>query len=494
MDIETNRTKGEGDGSSSAQFRSKPFLTILDGNPTAKGRNNRSYHRSSKQKTGKTSRSTSLHATHSSSPRPATLIRKSGTKLQSYAVEGAHNFASTIRKGIVAASKALSNLQSKKDEKAISFAARESAPREEVSAVQPIEARATAETTETRNINKKVNRMLVSLKTEAKIVATKVAAFRPASIRAPRIILSILIAAIAISAGAAAIISAKNFPVAPDSLLLPDEDSAQAALMAYLEPDSADKENLPSGSLPPIPVSVAIQSYTVKSGDSLDRIAKRFGLRQDTIISANNLQSAGSIHSGLKLRIPNMDGISHKVRKGENLSTLARTYAIDMTRIVDANDLASGTISAGQSLFIPNARLSSASLRDFYGERFIWPARGGISSPFGYRENPFSGLRTYHSAIDIVVSWGTKVKATCDGKVADTGYNSVFGNYIILKHANGYQSLYAHLSTVSVKEGASVSQGAIIGNSGNTGQSTGPHLHFSIFKNGQALDPRKYVK
>jgi murein DD-endopeptidase MepM/ murein hydrolase activator NlpD len=189
-----------------------------------------------------------------------------------------------------------------------------------------------------------------------------------------------------------------------------------------------------------------------------------------------------------------MDGVSHKVRSGESLLYLAKTYAIDMTRIVDANDLASGTINTGQSLFIPNARLSSATLRNFYGELFIWPARGRISSSFGYRANPFTGLRTYHSAIDIVVSLGTKVKATNAGTVADTGYNSVFGNYVILKHASGYQSLYAHLSQISVKEGSSISQGSIIGLSGNTGQSTGPHLHFSIFKNGQALDPTKYVK
>jgi murein DD-endopeptidase MepM/ murein hydrolase activator NlpD len=303
-----------------------------------------------------------------------------------------------------------------------------------------------------------------------------------------------ILAVAAFSAGTAAIIGATSFPVAPGSLLLPDEDSVQAALMAYLEPDSSAKEDLPSGALPPIPLSVSIRSYSVKSGDTLEKIAKRFGLRQDTIISSNNLQSSSSIHSGVQLRIPNMDGVSHTVRSGDSLSSLAKTYAIDITRIVDANDLASGTISKGQSLFIPNARLSSASLRNFYGERFLWPARGRISSPFGYRANPFTGLRTYHSAIDIVVSLGTKVKATSEGRVADTGYNSVFGNYIILKHANGYQSLYAHLSSILVKEGASVVQGSVIGLSGNTGQSTGPHLHFSIFKNGQALDPTKYVK
>jgi murein DD-endopeptidase MepM/ murein hydrolase activator NlpD len=133
-------------------------------------------------------------------------------------------------------------------------------------------------------------------------------------------------------------------------------------------------------------------------------------------------------------------------------------------------------------------------MQNFYGVSFVWPVRGPISSPFGYRSNPFTGLRTYHSALDIAVPLGTKVKATRAGTVADTGYNSVFGNYIILKHSSGYQSLYGHLSAIGVREGQSVDQGAVIGNSGNTGESTGPHLHFSIFQNGKALDPRRFVK
>ncbi|MHB0898216.1 MAG: peptidoglycan DD-metalloendopeptidase family protein [Spirochaetales bacterium] len=413
--------------------------------------------------------------------------------MQSYADEGVHAIAVGFKGGFMSAAKRLSGIPKAISKGArLAFTAQAKAKARRINEEAPIEpvaldpGLAESEVISASGPASRLGgrtRFLASL-----------AKLQPAVIRAPRIAIFAIIAVAAVSAGAAAIIGATSFPVAPGSLLLPDEDSVQAALIAYLEPDSAAKEDLPSGTLPPIPVSVSIRSYTVKSGDTLEKIAKRFGLRQDTLISSNNLKSASSIHSGVQLRIPNMDGVSHTVRSGESLSSLAKTYAIDVTRIVDANDLASGMISKGQSLFIPNARLSSASLRDFYGERFLWPARGRISSPFGYRANPFTGLRTYHSAIDIVVSLGTKVKATSEGRVADTGYNSVFGNYIILKHASGYQSLYAHLSSILVKEGASVAQGAVIGLSGNTGQSTGPHLHFSIFKNGQALDPTKYVK
>jgi murein DD-endopeptidase MepM/ murein hydrolase activator NlpD len=306
--------------------------------------------------------------------------------------------------------------------------------------------------------------------------------------------ISAIAIALSLAAGSGVLLAGARFPLSATSLILPDEDSAQQALISLFEPEEGSEGSKGTAKLAPLPFSVSIQTYTIRSGDTLEKIAKRFGLRQDTIISINNLRSQSSIRQGVQLRIPNMDGIHHRVRSGESLSSISRTYGVDMTAVVDANDLASATISSGQTLFIPKARLASATLREFYGERFIWPAKGRISSPYGYRIQPFTGLRSFHSAIDIVLPVGTRVKATSEGKVGDTGYNSVFGNYVILKHANGYQSLYAHLSSISVKEGSFVDQSATVGLSGNSGQSTGPHLHFSIFKNGQALDPAKYVK
>ena len=472
MRIETERTEGSKDALAESAFRSKPFLTILDGKPGAAGRGRRHSHRPIETLSANPA-TPQPRFEKPFSPSPSSAMRKNGVKLKAYAEEGIRKALFECKAGIHSTSRDLV-----RGFKGI-FKAK--------SRKTPGESPATIPAPRAVNVARMPMDGIMSL-------YASIRSFRIRSVHVPRIMLIGIIAAIALTAATAAIISATSFPVTQGSLLLPDEESAQAALMAYLEPDSGSAEELPNGALPPIPVSVAIRSYSIKSGDTLEKIAKRFGLRQDTIISANGLQSASSIRPGIQLRIPNMDGISHKVRSGENLSYLAKTYAIDMTRIVDANDLASGTISVGQSLFIPNARLSSASLRNFYGERFVWPVRGRISSSFGYRANPFTGLRTYHSAIDIVVSPGTKVKATAEGSVADTGYNSVFGNYIILKHASGYQSLYAHLSSIGVKEGSSIAQGATIGLSGNTGQSTGPHLHFSIFKNGQALDPIKYVK
>jgi len=273
---------------------------------------------------------------------------------------------------------------------------------------------------------------------------------------------------------------------------LPNEDSAQAALMAMLEPEPAAPNN--DAPLPPLPALLVEKTYTVRRGDTLQTIARQFGLREDTIISANGLNSKGQLQVGKTLKVPNMNGVYHTVKKNESLLSISKAYGVDMTRIADANNISSSMLRMGDRLFIPNARLDASVLRNFYGETFVWPARGPISSPFGYRINPFSGQRTFHSAVDIVVNRGTPVKATRDGKVADTGYNAVFGNYVIIRHADGYQSLYAHLDTVLTRKGASVNQGEVIGRSGNTGQSTGPHLHFGMFRNGQAVDPRKYLK
>ncbi len=504
MESPSNRAGEKRDTVSATQFRSKPFLTILDGKPSTKSRPRRPERRAEKLDSRervpgeRISKEDGIRRGRGQTS-PAMRMRKGGTRLRSYAGEGFHSIVA----GAISAGKTISLIQGSAFKAVAERAAawkkdrrRPSPLQSATESGQPSDALPAA-FNDAPSPGPFPEKTAVGLKSLSipdiiKGFGKKAAALRPQSSRATKILLFAFIAVISLSAGAGVLIGATSFPVPADNLLLPDEESVQAALLAYLEPDTASPDDPPAGALPPVPVSVSMRPYTIRSGDTLERIAKRFGLRQ--ILSSRQQPPSAVRTSRVKLRIPNMDGISHRVRNGDSLSSLSKSYAIDITRIVDANDLASGTINAGQNLFIPNARLSSASLRNFYGERFIWPARGPISSPFGYRANPFTGLRTYHSATDIVVSLGTRVKATSAGTVADTGYNSVFGNYIILRHANGYQSLYGHLSSIAVKEGSSVAQGAVIGLSGNTGQSTGPHLHFSIFKNGQALDPLKYVK
>jgi murein DD-endopeptidase MepM/ murein hydrolase activator NlpD len=121
------------------------------------------------------------------------------------------------------------------------------------------------------------------------------------------------------------------------------------------------------------------------------------------------------------------------------------------------------------------------------------PARGPVSSGFGYRVHPISGETTFHHGADLAVYTGTRVAAFADGTVSETGNHSVYGYYVKIDHGDGFQTLYAHLSEILVKKGKTVTLGDRIALSGNSGYSTGAHLHFEIRKDGKMLSPFNYV-
>lgn len=126
---------------------------------------------------------------------------------------------------------------------------------------------------------------------------------------------------------------------------------------------------------------------------------------------------------------------------------------------------------------------------------FIKPISGGrVTSPFGKRTAPRKGASTYHKGIDWAIPTGTRVVASCGGTVSRAGWGSGYGYVVYIKHENGMETRYAHLSKVLCKVGDVVKQGEVIARSGNTGISTGPHLHFEILKNGSAVNPNKYIK
>ena len=123
------------------------------------------------------------------------------------------------------------------------------------------------------------------------------------------------------------------------------------------------------------------------------------------------------------------------------------------------------------------------------------PFPGAITSEFGHRENPFgsSQIET-HKGLDIKGPIGAHVKAVAKGKVEFAGLKGGFGNCIILKHGNGFETLYGHLSKILVSVGQQIDIGQEIGNIGSTGRSTGPHLHYEIHHNGQKIDPEDFLK
>ena len=125
---------------------------------------------------------------------------------------------------------------------------------------------------------------------------------------------------------------------------------------------------------------------------------------------------------------------------------------------------------------------------------FLWPVASYVyvSSRFGLRVHPITGEKKSHTGIDIASNQGTAVYASDGGNVTLAGWNGGYGNCIMIDHGNGYVTLYGHLSSISVSQGQTVSQGTTIGAVGSTGNSTGPHLHFEVLKNGTRIDPEQF--
>jgi murein DD-endopeptidase MepM/ murein hydrolase activator NlpD len=240
--------------------------------------------------------------------------------------------------------------------------------------------------------------------------------------------------------------------------------------------------------------SLVWKTYRVKKGDTVEKIAHAHGLRIDAIIAGNGMANANKLYEGQELRVPNMDGVLYTVKRGDSLSGISGSMGVPLPAILDANDLQNDAISPGTKIFIPGARMRAEDLRLAMGVYFKYPISGRLTSPFGWRNDPIDGIRKHHAAIDLAAPTGTTVKAAMDGKVSEVGYSRIYGNFIVLSHGKEYKTLYAHLSRTSVVQGASVSVGGKIGEVGSTGYSTGPHLHFAIYKNKVPVNPLEILK
>jgi murein DD-endopeptidase MepM/ murein hydrolase activator NlpD len=272
---------------------------------------------------------------------------------------------------------------------------------------------------------------------------------------------------------------------------MPAPADTDQALYALLVPEPAPPRNELS---PVLLTSLKVTTYRTQPGDSLSRIAARFKLNIDTLVSWNGIRDARSMAVGTQLTVPNADGLKYTVRRGDTLQRIALSSGVPLNSLLDWNRLTSSVISVGQELFLPGARMSANDLNRILGSLFRFPIFGRISSFFGERQDPFTGVERPHNGIDIVSRPLSPVLAAAAGTVADVGFNNNFGNYVILKHPGFYQTLYGHLTRYLVSRGQAIRQGQEIGELGSTGYSTGPHLHFSIFRNGEAVDPLRFLK
>lgn len=235
-------------------------------------------------------------------------------------------------------------------------------------------------------------------------------------------------------------------------------------------------------------------SYRIKKGDMIGVIAEKYGISQDTLISVNKIRATRTIQIGQNIKIPSLDGILYTVKKdGETPETIAEKYEVSADEVANVNKIAvNASLDAGQSVFVPGAELDWITRQEINGDLFRKPIRSyyRITSYFGWRGSPFTGRRQFHGGIDMACSTGTPIYAAMEGVISYRGYSNVYGNYVIVTHHSGYKTLYGHMSRFSkLTVGNRVTTGSVIGYVGSTGQSTGSHCHFTVFKNGRMVDP-----
>lgn len=237
--------------------------------------------------------------------------------------------------------------------------------------------------------------------------------------------------------------------------------------------------------------SIAFSFYRVLSGENLSSVAEKFGLSMATVLSLNSLDNAHSIDVGEKVLLSTRSGIIFNTTNKESVHDIAERYGISAHDIMTVNELNSTDIQEGTTLFLPEANLSFKAMAEILGFQFINPVPRyrRVSSHFGWRRHPILGRRILHRGIDFAASIGTPILASKEGRVIFAGWNGGYGLHIVIRHSNGWTTSYSHQSKIFVKKGQWVTTGQRIGSVGNTGRSTGPHLHMELRKYGQAVNP-----
>ena len=234
-------------------------------------------------------------------------------------------------------------------------------------------------------------------------------------------------------------------------------------------------------------------TYRVKEKENFWVVMSKCSLDMDTLMSVNDLTSPFQVVPGTVLYIPNMRGV---IVSGQNMKSVYNVLAAERINIRYVKAVNKSESLDKKFVFIPCGKISTIERSLFLGTAFFSPIQyGKATSGFGTRRNPFNDRRMeFHKGIDMGCHSGTRVHAARSGEVVFSGYQEGYGNLVIVEHEFGYRSYYGHLSKRLVKNGQRVKPGEIIAMSGNTGRSTGPHLHFEIRKNGRAMNPMTFLK
>ena len=234
--------------------------------------------------------------------------------------------------------------------------------------------------------------------------------------------------------------------------------------------------------------SDADEQHLVQKGDTLWGLSRKYKVPLQSIAQANRIKLTKQLQIGEKLLIPGTTSREtwYLVKAGDTYSSIARRYNVEWQDLQRANGIPPRRLQIGTKLRIPN------------GENLVTfanPLRVPlvVTSKYGYRPHPVTGHYRMHEGIDLRAATGTRVYAARAGKVIFAGRKGGYGKVIGIEHEDDFTTWYGHLSRIRVKDGQWVAQGKVIGLSGNTGISTGPHLHFEIRYKGRSEKPTQYL-
>ncbi len=242
-----------------------------------------------------------------------------------------------------------------------------------------------------------------------------------------------------------------------------------------------------------------VSAYTVQAGDTLVGIAARFGTDVASLEQINNLNASSILQIGQQLTVLDRVGWLYTVRPGDTASSIAASTGVSLSQLMSVNGLSGldPILYPGERLVVPQeptVAQPAGTGGGFSAGGLIWPVHGVITSPFGWRPTPWTGIgRQFHHGIDIGVPMHTPVVAACSGRVIVARWDGGYGEAVEIACDNGLITLYAHNSLLEVRYGEQVAQGNLLAYSGMTGNATGPHVHFGVMRAGVWQNPMNYL-